>query len=66
MCKALEDLYEEGIEKGMEKGIEKGEIRGMILAYRDMDMPDQEIAVKFMDKYGITKDDALRMLEDCK
>ena len=58
MCKALEDLYEEGIEKG--------EIRGMILAYRDMDMPDQEIAVKFMDKYGITQDDALRMLEDCK
>ena len=24
MCKALDDLYQEGVEKGIEKGIEKG------------------------------------------
>ena len=24
MCKALEDLYQDGVEEGLEKGIEKG------------------------------------------
>lgn len=28
MCKALDDLYQDGIEKGMEKGIQKGREKG--------------------------------------
>lgn len=27
MCKALDDLYEDGVAEGLEKGIEKGEER---------------------------------------
>lgn len=55
---ALEYLYEEGIEKG--------KIRGMILAYRDMEIAVQEIAIKLMDKYDLSQEDALRMIRDCK
>ena len=29
MCKALQDLYDEGVEHGMERGMERGIERGM-------------------------------------
>lgn len=29
MCKALEDLYQDGVEEGLEKGIEKGLEEGL-------------------------------------
>ena len=38
----------------------------MILAYRDMEIAAQEIAVKLMDKYGLSQEDALRMIEIVK
>ena len=42
------------------------EIRGMILACRNMEIAAQEIAVKLMDKYGLSQEEALRMIRDCK
>ena len=36
MCKALQDLYDEGMERGMERGIERGMERGMERGRLDM------------------------------
>lgn len=46
MCKALEELKNEGVSEGMEKGMEKGMERGKILARYEDGMAPEEIAQK--------------------
>lgn len=46
MCKALEELKNEGVSEGMEKGMEKGMERGKILARYEDGMVPEEIAQK--------------------
>lgn len=43
MCKALRDLYEEGVDQGIEKGIEKG-IKELIMKKYKKGVPIEEIA----------------------
>lgn len=38
MCKALEDLYQDGIERGMEWGIERGMEQGVVETYQEMEL----------------------------
>lgn len=46
MCKALEELKNEGVSEGMEKGMEKGMERGKILARYEDGMAPEGIAQK--------------------
>lgn len=48
MCKALEDLYNDGVEKGIEKGIEKG-LRSLVIKKHHAGLTDEVIA-EFIEK----------------
>lgn len=57
MCKAFEDMRQEGYDEGIEKGIEKG-IRILIEAYQELGISQDIIREKCVEKYGITREDA--------
>ena len=50
MCKALEDLYNDGIEQGI--------VRGMIETLKDLGMEKNHAIVHVMEKFGITQEEA--------
>ena len=50
MCKALEDLYNDGIEQGI--------VRGMIETLKDLGMEKNHAIVRVMEKFGITQEEA--------
>ena len=76
MCTALEELKKQGIEQGRqegrllgrregrEQGRQEGKIYGAIAAYRDFDMPEEEIAKKLQMKFGITSEEAAQYLSE--
>lgn len=47
----------------LEIGIEQGKIEGLILAYRDMKLSDDEIMLKLVEKFALTPQDAKKILE---
>lgn len=47
----------------LEIGIEQGKIEGLILAYRDMKLSDDEIMLKLVEKYDLTPQEAKKILE---
>lgn len=47
----------------LEIGIEQGKIEGLILAYRDMKLSDDEIMLKLVEKFDLTPQDAKKILE---
>ena len=69
MCKALEDLYNEGIEIGMERGIERGIERGMARGMEQgikrgmecgMELGVVKGVVETLYDFGIEKDAAIQ------
>ena len=71
MCKALEDLYNDGIECGIEQGIEQGIkcgmelgiVRGMIETLKDLGIEKNHVIVRVMEKFGITQEEAENNVE---
>ena len=66
MCKALQDLYDEGIEVGIEKGMEKGIEKGMALGKMDiakklLDILDVETIAE---KVGLSVEEILKLQEE--
>lgn len=57
-----QENIEKGMEKGMEKGIEKGKIYGMISAYRDLKVPEDEILKKVQEKFQLSLEEAKEYL----
>ena len=53
---------QENIEKGIKKGIEKGKIYGMISAYRDLEVPEDEILKKVQEKFRLSLGEAKEYL----
>ena len=47
----------------LEIGIEQGKIEGVILAYRDMKLSDDEIMLKLVENFGLTLEQAKKILE---
>lgn len=47
----------------LEIGIEQGKIEGVILAYRDMKLSDDEIMLKLVENFGLTPEQAKKILE---
>lgn len=60
MCKAFEDMRQEGYDEGIEKGI-----RILIEAYQELGMPQDLIREKCVEKYGITSEDAGEYMREC-
>ncbi len=63
MCKAFEDMRQEGYEEGIERGVEKG-IRILIQAYQELGMSREVIMEKCAEKYGITEENAREYVEE--
>lgn len=57
MCKALEDLYNDGVECGIERGIEQG-IEGMVKICRSFKMEKEDAMQRIMDELKISREKA--------
>ena len=57
MCKALEDLYNDGIELGTKQGIEKG-IQGLVEIVKDLGIAEDIAVRKVMEKYQWAREQA--------
>lgn len=53
------------IESERRIAIEEGKIEGIILAYRDMGVPDEEILVRLKERFGIKPEEAEKILKSC-
>lgn len=53
---------QENIEKGMGQGIERG-IRGMVSAFRELNIPDSKIVQKIQEKFDFSKEEADRYVK---
>ena len=58
MCKALEDLYNDGIEKGMEKGIE-----ALIETCHELGVSRDDTVAKLMSRFDMEHESALQSVE---
>ena len=63
MCKALEELYNDGIELGREQGIECGMFRGTIEIMKEFGVSMEEAIERIMKKFEITKEQAEKEVE---
>ena len=57
MCKAIDDLYNSGVQEGIEKGL-----FALIEAYKELDLPKEEIVSRLMEKFSYTKEEVLKYL----
>lgn len=64
MCKAFEDMRQEGFDEGIEKGIEKG-IRALIQTCMELGISDDVIIEKCAEKYEMTKEAVVRYMKGC-
>lgn len=61
MCKALEDLYHDGLEKGKKEGIKEGERSGMkalVETCRDLGVPKETAVSQLIVRFAMEKEDA--------
>ena len=63
MCKALEDLYNEGIERGMECGMEIGAVKGVVETLYDFGMEKDAAIQRVMQKFEISREKAEKDVE---
>ena len=63
MCKALEDLYNEGIECGMERGMTCGMVKGVVETLRDFGIEKDAAIQKVMQKFKIPREQAEKDVE---
>ena len=71
MCKALEDLYNEGIEIGMERGMtrgmecgmELGVVKGVVETLHDFGMEKDAAIQRVMQKFEISREKAEKDVE---
>ena len=71
MCKALEELYNDGVEQGIEQGrkqgieqgIECGMFRGTIEIMKEFGISMEEAIERIMKKFEITKEQAEKEVE---
>ena len=66
MCKALEDLYNDGVEKGIEEGIEKGMEKGieaLIETCHELGVSRDDTVAKLMSRFDMEHESALQSVE---
>ena len=62
MCKALEDLYQDGVEEGLEKGIEKG-IKVLVQDYIEEGYSKEIIMDKLIRGFSLNREESSRYYE---
>ncbi|WP_244062755.1 Rpn family recombination-promoting nuclease/putative transposase [Faecalicatena contorta] len=62
MCKALEDLYQDGVEEGLEKGIEKG-IKVLVQDYIEEGYSKEIILDKLIRGFSLNREESSRYYE---
>lgn len=62
MCKALDDLYNDGVQCGMAKGMEKG-ILALVKTCREFKLSQEDILERIVKEFSLAKEDALKYLE---
>ncbi len=66
MCKALDDLYNEGVQsgmqQGMQQGIQQGIHQGTITAFRNIGWKDDAIIEKLIEIHKMTADEAKELI----
>ena len=60
MCNLSKGIEDRGIQKGIPKGIQEGEILGTVKAYRGLNIPEKDIAVKIQEMFSLTGEEAER------
>ncbi|MCI7149039.1 hypothetical protein MSA92_04320 [bacterium] len=63
MCKALEDLYNEGIECGMERGMTCGMVKGVVETLRDFGIEKDAAIQRVMQKFKMSREQAEKDVE---
>lgn len=64
MCKALEDLRQEGIDIGEARGEERGVTR-FIEAFQEIGISYEDTVRKLQEKFGLTEEDAEQKMKAC-
>ncbi len=62
MCKALEDLYSDGVEEGREAGREEG-IKALVETCRDLGVSRENTASQLMTRYSMTQELAVKNVD---
>ena len=62
MCKALEDIYNDGVERGREEGREEG-IEALIGTCRDLGVSREDTVSQLMTRFVLEQDAALKCVE---
>ena len=52
----------EGLEEGLKEGLKEGMIRGSITILRDLNMSEDSIMEKIMEKYQLTREEVKKYL----
>lgn len=60
----LERGLEQGLEQGLKQGKEIGRIYGTISAYKELNLSEDTILNKLMEKFQLTADEAKEYLRD--
>lgn len=60
MCKALEDLRQEGIDIGEERGVTR-----FIEAFQEIGISYEDTVRKLQEKFGLTEKDAEQKMKTC-
>lgn len=60
MCKALEDLRQEGIDIGEERGVTR-----FIEAFQEIGISYEDTVRKLQEKFGLTEEDAEQKMKTC-
>jgi len=61
MCKAIEDLYNDGVTIGIQQGIQQG-IQGTVTALKSLNCSNDAIIEKLVEVYGIDRVEASKLL----
>ena len=70
MCNLSEGVEQRGIERGLQQGLQQGrqegrqegKIYGLIEAYRDESVPEEEIVSRLQKKFGMTEEEIQKYL----
>lgn len=66
LCKALDDLYQDGVNEGIEQGIERGleqGIQAMILDYLEEGYDREKIQAKLQKRFSLSCEDSKQHIE---
>lgn len=62
MCKALEDLYQDGVQRGLEEGRNEG-IKALVLDYQEEGFSQEKIVLKLVKLFSLSTEAALEYYE---